>query len=44
MTDNPKPAAGFEEGLKGASETVAEFHEEKSLLKRIQQRHPQVRP
>jgi fructose transport system permease protein len=36
MTDNAKPATGFEEGLKGASETVAEFREEKSLVKKIQ--------
>ena len=36
MTDNAKPATGFEEGLKGASENVAEFQEEKSLVKKLQ--------
>lgn len=35
MTD-AKTAASFEEGLKGASEKVAEFHEEKSAIKRLQ--------
>ncbi|RGP36729.1 ABC transporter permease [Pseudotabrizicola alkalilacus] len=35
MTD-AKTASSFEEGLKGASEKVAEFHEEKSQLKRLQ--------
>ncbi|MDR7123815.1 ABC transporter permease [Pseudotabrizicola sp. 4114] len=35
MTD-AKTASSFEEGLKGASEKVAEFHEEKSPLKRLQ--------
>ena len=35
MTD-AKSASSFEEGLKGASEKVAEFHEEKSSLKRLQ--------
>ncbi len=36
MTSNGNTAAGFEEGLQGASEKVAEFHDEKSLLKRVQ--------
>lgn len=36
MTSDPKVASSFEEGLKGASEKVAEFHEEKSTLKRLQ--------
>ncbi|PJF08349.1 ABC transporter permease [Pseudorhodobacter sp. MZDSW-24AT] len=31
-----KTASSFEEGLKGASEKVAEFHEEKSTLKKVQ--------
>ncbi len=31
-----KPASSFEEGLKGASEKVAEFREDKGFLKRIQ--------
>jgi len=35
MTDT-KPAPGFEEGLKGASEKVAEFREDQGLLKRLQ--------
>ena len=35
MTD-AKSASSFEEGLNGASEKVAEFHEEKSSLKRLQ--------
>ena len=36
MASDTKPASGFEEGLKGASEKVAEFHEDKSVLKRLQ--------
>ncbi|MFN4154815.1 MAG: ABC transporter permease [Paracoccaceae bacterium] len=35
MTD-AKTGSGFEQGLKGASEKVAEFHDEKSALKRLQ--------
>ncbi len=36
MASNAEPAKGFEEGLKGASETVAEFQEDTSALKRLQ--------
>ncbi|WP_151717916.1 ABC transporter permease [Gemmobacter serpentinus] len=36
MPSDVKPANTFEEGLKGASERVAEFQEEKGLLKRVQ--------
>jgi fructose transport system permease protein len=36
MTAEIKQASGFEEGLKGASEKVAEFHEEKSALRKLQ--------
>jgi fructose transport system permease protein len=36
MATDAKSATSFEEGLKGASEKVAEFHEEKSALKRLQ--------
>ncbi|MDP5307825.1 ABC transporter permease [Paracoccus spongiarum] len=36
MATESKPASSFEEGLKGASESVAAFHEETSLLKKIQ--------
>jgi fructose transport system permease protein len=36
MASDTKPAPGFEAGLKGASEKVAEFHEDKSFLKRVQ--------
>jgi fructose transport system permease protein len=36
MTSDAKTAANFEEGLKGASEKVAEFHEDQSPLKRLQ--------
>ena len=36
MASEAKGASSFEEGLKGASEKVAEFHEEKSVLKRLQ--------
>ncbi|PTE21763.1 ABC transporter permease [Cereibacter changlensis JA139] len=36
MAADAHQAKHFEEGLKGASETVAEFHETKSPLKRIQ--------
>ncbi|GGO29711.1 ABC transporter permease [Gemmobacter aquaticus] len=36
MASDAKSATSFEEGLKGASEKVAEFHEEKSALKRLQ--------
>jgi fructose transport system permease protein len=36
MAEAPKPATSYEAGLKGASEKVAEFHEDKSLLKRLQ--------
>ena len=36
MAADAKSATSFEEGLKGASEKVAEFHEEKSALKRLQ--------
>jgi fructose transport system permease protein len=36
MASDAKPASSFEEGLKGASEKVAEFQEDKSALKRLQ--------
>ena len=36
MAPDAKSAAGFEEGLKGASEKVAEFHEDKGMLKKLQ--------
>ncbi|WP_103334541.1 ABC transporter permease [Pseudotabrizicola formosa] len=36
MASDAKTATSFEEGLKGASEKVAEFHEEQSLLKKLQ--------
>ncbi|MBT9247782.1 ABC transporter permease [Gemmobacter fulvus] len=36
MASDAKGATSFEEGLKGASEKVAEFHEDKSALKRLQ--------
>lgn len=36
MADEPKAATSYEAGLKGASEKVAEFHDEKGLLKRLQ--------
>ena len=36
MAAEQKAATSFEEGLKGASEKVAEFHEERSALKTIQ--------
>jgi fructose transport system permease protein len=36
MASEPNTATTFEEGLKGASETVAEFHEETNLLKKLQ--------
>ncbi|RID92004.1 ABC transporter permease [Gemmobacter lutimaris] len=36
MTSDAKAATTFEEGLKGASEKVAEFHDDKTALKRIQ--------
>ncbi len=36
MADDPKAAASFEAGLAGASTKVAEFHEETSLLKKLQ--------
>jgi fructose transport system permease protein len=36
MTSDAKAATSYEEGLKGASEKVAEFHEEKSALKKLQ--------
>lgn len=36
MAAETKQPTGFEEGLKGASETVAEFHEGESGLKRLQ--------
>ncbi len=36
MAADARQATGFEEGLKGASEKVAEFQESKSPLKRIQ--------
>ena len=36
MASEPKVATTFEEGLKGASEKVAEFQDEKTALKRLQ--------
>ncbi|GHC23743.1 MULTISPECIES: ABC transporter permease [Gemmobacter] len=36
MTSDAKAATTFEEGLKGASEKVAEFQDDKTALKRIQ--------
>jgi fructose transport system permease protein len=36
MADNPKAATGYEAGLKGASEKVAEFHEPQGALRRVQ--------
>lgn len=36
MATEAKAATSFEEGLKGASEKVAEFHEDKGALKRLQ--------
>jgi fructose transport system permease protein len=36
MSSDTKAATSYEEGLKGASEQVAEFHEPKTPLKRIQ--------
>lgn len=36
MAADTKAATGFEEGLKGASEKVAEFHEERSAIKTLQ--------
>jgi len=36
MASDGKSATSFEEGLKGASEKVAEFHEEESALKKVQ--------
>jgi fructose transport system permease protein len=36
MAADAKQPTSFEEGLKGASETVAEFHEETSPLKKLQ--------
>lgn len=36
MASDTKAASSFEEGLKGASEKVAEFHEDKAPLKRLQ--------
>ncbi|HQU68618.1 MAG TPA: ABC transporter permease [Albidovulum sp.] len=36
MASEPTTATTFEEGLKGASETVAEFHEETNILKKLQ--------
>lgn len=36
MADAPKAATSYEAGLKGASEKVAEFHEDKSFLKKLQ--------
>ncbi|MCT8328414.1 ABC transporter permease [Albidovulum sediminis] len=36
MAAQQDAGTGFEEGLKGASEKVAEFHERKSALKRVQ--------
>jgi fructose transport system permease protein len=38
MASEPHAATTYEEGLKGASEKVAEFHQETDLLKRIQHR------
>ena len=36
MSSDAKAATSFEEGLKGASEKVAEFQEQKTLLKQLQ--------
>ncbi|GLK62686.1 ABC transporter permease [Paracoccus kondratievae] len=36
MSSDTKTAASYEEGLRGASDKVAEFHEPKSALKRLQ--------
>ncbi|KGJ11414.1 ABC transporter permease [Paracoccus versutus] len=36
MSSDTKTAAGYEEGLQGASDKVAEFHEQKTALKRLQ--------
>lgn len=36
MASDAKVATSYEEGLKGASEKVAEFHEDKGALKRLQ--------
>lgn len=36
MASDIKTGSNFEEGLKGASEQVAEFHEDKSALKKVQ--------
>ncbi|SNR55910.1 ABC transporter permease [Paracoccus sediminis] len=36
MANQTGASSSFEEGLKGASESVAEFHEEKSLVKKVQ--------
>jgi fructose transport system permease protein len=36
MASDTKAATSYEEGLKGASEKVAEFHEDKTALKRLQ--------
>ncbi|HSF65405.1 MAG TPA: ABC transporter permease [Paracoccaceae bacterium] len=36
MADEPKAATSYEAGLKGASEKVAEFHDDKSPLKKLQ--------
>jgi fructose transport system permease protein len=36
MAGEDRPASGFEAGLKGASEKVAEFHEETGPLKKLQ--------
>ena len=36
MAADPKAATAYEEGLKGASEKVAEFQEEHSALKKLQ--------
>ena len=36
MATEERQASGFEAGLKGASEKVAEFREEKSFLKKLQ--------
>jgi len=36
MSSDTKAATSYEEGLKGASTRVAEFHEDKTVLKRLQ--------
>lgn len=36
MASDAKQATSFEEGLKGASEKVAEFHEETNIVKKLQ--------